>query len=102
MESSVDPTRTQDVQDVETQNDREHAKRERSFSRRQLMSQLLSNFISLILTALTLGLPAWACVQYGEGIHTIPQQCSARVTEHGFEGLPDFYGLGIRLGMYVQ
>jgi hypothetical protein len=35
-------------------------------------------------------------------IHSGEELCKERSTEDGFEGDPDFYGLGIRVGLYIQ
>jgi hypothetical protein len=44
----------------------------------------------------------WASVTYGQNRHSA-DECSSRETEGGgFEGSPDFYGLGIRIGVYLQ
>lgn len=46
---------------------------------------------------------SWACVKYGERKHGDPQLCASRLDRsEGFTGNPDFYGLGIRLGVYIQ
>lgn len=42
-------------------------------------------------------------VTVARGRHADPSQCASRVNEQcGFVGDPDFYGLGIRLGVYMQ
>lgn len=44
----------------------------------------------------------WAIIEYGVRRHSSPEQCSDRYTDRGFVGNPDFYGLGIRIGIYLQ
>jgi hypothetical protein len=45
----------------------------------------------------------WALIRHGQNKHVNPSTCKERITiTGGFGGLPDFYGLGIRLGMYLQ
>ena len=41
-------------------------------------------------------------VKYGEMKHSSPKKCIDRYTDAGFLGNPDFYGLGIRIGIYLQ
>ena len=61
---------------------------------------LLPSVIGLALGPIIL--LSWATVAYGEGKHSAPEQCRERSTADGFKGNPDFYGLGIRLGIYLQ
>ena len=58
-------------------------------------------FIPLLSLILSVTLLTWALVHHGEGKATI-SQCSHRTNNDGFHGNPDFYGLGIRLGVYLQ
>ena len=46
----------------------------------------------------------WSLVRYGElGFGKIDDNCVERVKQaRGFDGDSDFYGLGIRLGIYLQ
>lgn len=44
----------------------------------------------------------WALVHFGENNHQYISECSERLSVNGFLGNPDFYGLGIRLGIYFQ
>lgn len=44
----------------------------------------------------------WAIIRHGERRHSDPAQCADRSTDDGFIGSPEFYGLGIRLGTYLQ
>ena len=44
----------------------------------------------------------WACVNYGQHGNRRRAQCTTRQHDHGFDGNSDFYGLGIRLGLYLQ
>ena len=44
----------------------------------------------------------WASVRYGERRHSNTAQCADRSTSDGFIGNPDFYGFGIRIGIYLQ
>jgi hypothetical protein len=45
---------------------------------------------------------AWASVAHGERGQTRRTQCGSRLRNVGFEGNPDFYGMGIRIGIYLQ
>ena len=51
-------------------------------------------------------LTTWGCVRYGvRPPEVIGKQCESRVGpagDFGFQGDPDFYGLGIRVGLYLQ
>ena len=49
-----------------------------------------------------LALLAWALVHFAQGDSSRDSGCSDRVTADGFVGNTDFYGLGIRLGIYSQ
>jgi hypothetical protein len=53
------------------------------------------------LWATLLALVLWSCVRYGQFSHS-KDQCQERTTSIGFDGDEDFYGLGIRLGVYLQ
>ncbi|KAF2816013.1 uncharacterized protein BDZ99DRAFT_127062 [Mytilinidion resinicola] len=45
----------------------------------------------------------WALIRYGQSKHADPKACRERIaSDRGFKGLPDFYGLGIRVGLYLQ
>ena len=44
----------------------------------------------------------WALIHYRQPRPVDASQCSSRFTDKGFEGNADFYGLGIRLGIYMQ
>ena len=66
-------------------------------------------FLALVTVAASaLSLLVWACVQYAETSHGTPAQCAARLdgtqqrSDIGFVGSADFYGLGIRIGLYAQ
>ena len=48
------------------------------------------------------GLLVWACVCYGQKGDNRQSQCTTRLHNEGFDGNSDFYGLGIRLGLYLQ
>lgn len=50
----------------------------------------------------SLSLLAWALVHFAQGNSSTESVCSDRVTADGFVGNTDFYGLGIRLGIYSQ
>ena len=62
----------------------------------------------LAITASLLGLLVWACAAYAQTGHGTSEQCEARFDDaeqnrgQGFRGADDFYGLGIRLGLYTQ
>jgi hypothetical protein len=45
----------------------------------------------------------WASIVYGERRHSL-DQCANRIVanQNAFIGSPDFYGLGIRIGIYLQ
>jgi hypothetical protein len=45
---------------------------------------------------------AWASVAHGERGQARRTQCRSRLRAVGFEGNPDFYGMGIRIGPYLQ
>jgi hypothetical protein len=45
---------------------------------------------------------AWACVAHGERGQARRTRCESRLRTVGFEGNPDFYGVGIRIGVYLQ
>ena len=49
-----------------------------------------------------LALLIWALVRFGQSAHQDSARCGDRQDEKGFEGDPDLYGLGIRLGAYLQ
>ena len=44
----------------------------------------------------------WALVHFAEDNHQYNSGCSERMSGIGFVGNADFYGLGIRLGVYLQ
>ncbi|KAL6718545.1 hypothetical protein ACLMJK_004637 [Lecanora helva] len=52
----------------------------------------------------TLAAIAWALIHYGQRSQSaVNDLCQSRFGDpDGFEGDPDFYGLGIRLGIYLQ
>ncbi|KAI1621399.1 hypothetical protein EDD37DRAFT_114260 [Exophiala viscosa] len=54
------------------------------------------------LTMVPLILTAWALVAYGERGPDRRLSCTERLGIEGFEGNSDFYGLGVRLGLYLQ
>ena len=49
-----------------------------------------------------LTLLVWALVHFAENNHQYKSDCSGRLGVNGFAGNADFYGLGIRLGVYLQ
>jgi hypothetical protein len=49
-----------------------------------------------------LALYTWATVHYGGRNFNSPYACHDRRSHRSFEGLSDFYGLGIRIGLYLQ
>ena len=49
-----------------------------------------------------LALLVWALVHFAENNHQYISGCSERLSVNGFVGDADFYGLGIRLGVYLQ
>lgn len=52
---------------------------------------------------LPLSLLSWACVKFGERKHGDALLCASRLSQpKGFAGNADFYGFGIRLGIYFQ
>ena len=55
----------------------------------------------LLLLILSVTLLTWALVNFAQG-KAANSMCAHRVNAQGFEGNPDFYGLGIRLGIYLQ
>ncbi len=60
---------------------------------------------AVVATLLTFGpvaLLTWALVTYAQGTGKDPNACKGRNLAHGFIGNSDFYGLGIRLGIYLQ
>ncbi len=59
-------------------------------------SAVLALFLSPIIILI------WALIHYGEEGHDVVVQCSDRMQDRGFVGNSDFYGLGIRLGIYMQ
>lgn len=45
----------------------------------------------------------WALIRFGQDhAARMDKVCNARLTEQGFAGNSDFYGLGIRIGIYLQ
>lgn len=69
---------------------------------------LVVPFWTLVLFSMTalfaspIALVTWACIRYGNRAHDISQLCAARFSDNGFLGSPDFYSLGIRIGIYIQ
>ena len=45
---------------------------------------------------------SWASVRYGGQKHSDPTLCAPRISNQALAGNPDFYGLGIRIGVYIQ
>jgi hypothetical protein len=44
----------------------------------------------------------WALITFAQNVNPDAADCAARETENGFIGNPEFYGFGIRLGIYFQ
>ena len=61
---------------------------------------VFTSFWMVILTGFALFV--WALVHFAENNHQVNSGCSERVSGIGFVGNADFYGLGIRLGVYLQ
>ena len=57
-----------------------------------------------ILTAVLAGFAVllWTLVAFGQNGKSNQTSCAPRETENGFRGSAEFYGLGIRLGVYFQ
>lgn len=53
---------------------------------------------------IVLALFIWSCVEYGQFSHSKQDHCTKRTQGYttGFDGDEDFYGFGIRLGIYLQ
>lgn len=72
---------------------------------RDIFHASLLIFFGLITVAVLLSpivILIWALIRYGEEGHDVVLQCSDRGQEQGFVGNSEFYGLGIRLGIYLQ
>ena len=66
-------------------------------------------YLTSLLTSLVLltppagfGIIIWALVAYVQSANSNLPDCTARFVDNGFTGNSDFYGLGIRLGVYLQ
>lgn len=72
------------------------------FVRLSIGHQATAAAVATILTATPVALLTWALVTYAQ--RTNPSTCAGkdRLLSVGFEGNSDFYGLGIRLGVYLQ
>jgi len=59
--------------------------------------------LGIIVTCVPIIPLLWALVRFGENhAARLPASCESRLTSEGFIGNSDFYGLGIRIGIYLQ
>jgi hypothetical protein len=78
------------------------------FVKLSISHQAAAAFVAIFLTFTPIALLTWALVTYAQGTAQDPNACKDSFTgqdrslEHGFIGNSDFYGLGIRLGIYLQ
>lgn len=75
--------------------------------RRTPIRRYISFAIGIILQPLLAAVPIYpllgALVKFGQDhAKLFPASCNSRVTGRGFVGNSDFYGLGIRIGIYLQ
>jgi len=63
---------------------------------------ILGHIIAILLFAIPSAAVIIPLVHYAQGQPFDRSQCTARETSCGFVGNSDFYGLGIRLGIYLQ
>ena len=66
------------------------------------VSSIIGYTISWMVILTGFALFVWALVHFAENNHQVNSGCSERVSGIGFVGNADFYGLGIRLGVYLQ
>jgi hypothetical protein len=62
---------------------------------------IIGTFLGLIILSIATGPLIWALIRYGQEPPDITL-CMDRNLSYGFIGNSDFYGLGIRLGVYIQ
>lgn len=62
----------------------------------------VATFVLLIQLA-AFAILLWALIHFAQTSNSsTPEACASRETKSGFTGNPDFYGFGIRLGIYLQ
>lgn len=72
------------------------------FVKLSVSHQATAAVVAIILTLSPIALLTWALVTYAQGTARDPKACKDRNLTEGFIGNSDFYGLGIRLGIYFQ
>lgn len=78
------------------------------FFKLSLSHQAVATLIATVLTFTPVALLVWALVTYGQGNARDPGSCNGSLSDEdrrlsiGFTGNSDFYGLGIRIGIYLQ
>jgi hypothetical protein len=72
----------------------------------ELAYVLAFTFVATLVILIQLGAFAillWALIHFAQNSNSLDAEaCSSRETRNGFIGNPDFYGFGIRLGIYLQ
>ena len=78
------------------------------FSKLSVSHQAVATLVATLLTFTPIALLVWALIMFGQGNAEDPGSCKDIYTGNdrrlavGFVGNSDFYGLGIRLGIYLQ
>ena len=67
-----------------------------------MLFRFINSLIQWAAMCTGLSLLVWALVHSAENNHQYISECSQRLSVNGFTGDADFYGLGIRLGVYLQ
>jgi hypothetical protein len=79
-----------------------HGKLWEGFRRLNISHQATAAAVATFLTFSPIALLTWALVTYAQGTGKSDNICEGRHLGQGFIGNSDFYGLGIRLGIYLQ
>ena len=79
-----------------------HGKFWQGFRTLRIGHQAIAAAVATILTFSPVALLTWALITYAQGAAKVDNICKDRRLEPGFIGNSDFYGLGIRLGIYLQ